>query len=107
MLNRGGNTTYNICFRRRIRFHDSVLTEATESDHFLLSFRRFYVTRNSCFRQRNHVITLSENYGKPFKNAQNKALHVFFRWLMILMEACSRVVKVKKILFIAFSIDSK
>ena len=64
-------------------FHDSVLTEATEPDHFLLRFRRFYVTGNSCFRQRNHMITLSENHGKPVKHAQNKALDVFFRWLMI------------------------
>ena len=53
--------------------HDSAVTEATEPDHFFLSFRQVYVTRNFCFRQRNHMITLSENYGKPVKNAQKKA----------------------------------
>ena len=85
MLKRGGNTTYSYVSVGGYvtAFHDSVLTEAMEPDHFLLRFRRFYVTRNSCFRQRNHMITLSENHGKPVKNAQNKALHVFFRWLMI------------------------
>ena len=67
-----------------IAFHDAVLMEATEPDHFLLGFHQLYLIQNFSFPQRNDMITLSEKYArKPVTNAQTEALHNFFRWLMI------------------------